>query len=279
MRRLALVMVLLLLVLGVAGGFSQAGPPPWAGPPGQRESGGPSPQTGPNQGQEGEAGENGAAEENGEDEGDEEEGTGPPPTPPGRENLPPGLRDKGTPPGLVDKGGLPPGLQGREMLPPGIRMRFWQVLQELAREQEEAEEAEATSLVILGPDELVIPQDAQAQGARYPVTYRAQLAADPDAALEDIQWVYPEAEAVAGVAFAVNAGDNTLQVTVTPDAEPGTIFTLEVSATVPAGTAAGENGEETPGDPAGEAEALAAELVITLVESETGEDNDPAPEG
>lgn len=40
--------------------------------------------------------------------------------------LPPGLMNKGTPPGLLNNGkvGLPPGLVGRDLLPPGIQMRF-----------------------------------------------------------------------------------------------------------------------------------------------------------
>ena len=45
--------------------------------------------------------------------------------------LPPGLQGKGTPPGLLDKGGLPPGMHGREVLPPGIQMRFVNTLQGL----------------------------------------------------------------------------------------------------------------------------------------------------
>lgn len=45
--------------------------------------------------------------------------------------LPPGLMNKGTPPGLLNNGkvGLPPDLVGRDVLPPGIAMRFmntWQ---------------------------------------------------------------------------------------------------------------------------------------------------------
>ena len=50
--------------------------------------------------------------------------------------LPPGLQGKGTPPGLVDKGGLPPGMHGREVLPPGIQMRFVNILKRLWEEKE-----------------------------------------------------------------------------------------------------------------------------------------------
>lgn len=45
--------------------------------------------------------------------------------------LPPGLMNKGTPPGLLNNGkvGLPPGLVGRDVLPPGIEMRFMETWQ------------------------------------------------------------------------------------------------------------------------------------------------------
>ncbi|SMP55334.1 hypothetical protein [Anoxynatronum buryatiense] len=44
--------------------------------------------------------------------------------------LPPGLRGKGTPPGLLKQGfTLPPGLMEKEELPPGIQMRFSETLQ------------------------------------------------------------------------------------------------------------------------------------------------------
>ena len=50
--------------------------------------------------------------------------------------LPPGLQSKGTPPGLVDKGGLPPGMHGREVLPPGIQMRFVNIFKSLWEDKE-----------------------------------------------------------------------------------------------------------------------------------------------
>ncbi|MFO7942215.1 MAG: hypothetical protein R6U92_06215, partial [Bacillota bacterium] len=76
--------------------------------------------------------------------------------------IPPGLREKGIPPGLQDKGGLPPGLQGREVLPPGIMMRF--------REALEGIDEDAPGLSIEGPEVFAIP-DEESVGVDYTAVF------------------------------------------------------------------------------------------------------------
>ena len=73
---------------------------------------------------------------------------------PGRE-LPPGLRGKGTPPGLEKRDlDLPPGLENRRgNLPPGIQMRFVDALN-----REDLGDPEVHSVQVEGPDYVWIPE-------------------------------------------------------------------------------------------------------------------------
>ena len=72
-------------------------------------------------------------------------------------NVSPGLQEKGTPPGLVNKGGLPPGLHGRtvDALPPGIRNNpnFQEAVERLRKAEEEP------VFFIVGSEYIAIPDE------------------------------------------------------------------------------------------------------------------------
>jgi len=102
---------------------------------------------------------------------------------PGRE-LPPGLRGKGTPPGLEKQGlELPPGLIGREVLPPGIMMRFVDAMDNVSREYWEDQEAD--SITVEGPRYLAIPPEEVKE-----VQYRATVQNEHGRALSglELEW-------------------------------------------------------------------------------------------
>ncbi len=107
--------------------------------------------------------------------------------------VPPGLRNKGVPPGLQDKGGLPPGLQDREVLPPGIQLRFAETLRQRFEEEEGAEE-ETAALIIEGPEFVVIPEEGK-QNA----TYRAIFHDGQGEQEVQAEWALLDAEAIDGV--------------------------------------------------------------------------------
>ena len=75
----------------------------------------------------------------------------------GKVNVPPGLQEKGAPPGLVNKGGLPPGLHGRtvDALPPGIRNNpnFQEAVERLRKAEEEP------VFFIVGSEYIAIPDE------------------------------------------------------------------------------------------------------------------------
>ena len=131
--------------------------------------------------------------------------------------LPPGLRDKGTPPGLEDKGGIPPGLQGRDVLPPGIQMRFQEALSEMERKGQE----EIAEIVISGESAVALPVDEEPVTAKY-----AAIALDDEGEeLKEVNADWNLADDFAGVSI-----DDKGVLEVTDEAEAG-VVTLEATYT------------------------------------------------
>ena len=125
---------------------------------------------------------------------------------------PPGLRDKGTPPGLEDKGGLPPGLQDREILPPGIRMRFSEALRDRTDEPDQTMRIEGSAFIS-------IPEEDDVD-----VDYQALLIEDEEETLIEPEWALEEE--VDGVTL-----DEDGILTVSATAEPGAITLLATYTT------------------------------------------------
>ncbi|RQD69639.1 MAG: hypothetical protein D5S00_06465 [Tindallia sp. MSAO_Bac2] len=134
--------------------------------------------------------------------------------------LPPGLRGKGTPPGLEKKGlTLPPGLDGRDNLPPGIMMRFIDALN-----YRDLGDPEVYSIHLTGYDYLFIPEDDEVE-ATYKAVVKDQYGkAMPDerATLEMIN-----RDDIDGISFDEESGVLTL----TSEAESGEIEIKAVSDT------------------------------------------------
>lgn len=73
-------------------------------------------------------------------------------------------QNRGTPPGLLDKGGLPPGLHGRSVdeLPPGIRnnQNFQEAVKRL-KEEEQQEAIDEPTLIVNGKEAIILPDEGE----------------------------------------------------------------------------------------------------------------------
>jgi hypothetical protein len=143
---------------------------------------------------------------------------------PGRE-LPPGLRGKSIPPGLLKKGlVLPPGLSGRDEsdLPPGIIMRFLEAAERRVPTRDE--DAEVDSVIVRGNRTLIIPN----QGS-YNVQYEAVVRDQFGNAMrnESVTWELRNPDNIQRVMI----NEDTGLLTINQGATEGTIGVVAISDT------------------------------------------------
>ncbi len=143
--------------------------------------------------------------------------------------------DKGTPPGLVDKGGLPPGMHGRTVdeLPPGIRNNpnFREAVERLMAEEE-------PDFFIVGSEYIVIPEEGNKTE-----TYKAVLRDEEgiEAEVAEVSWSLADGQAEVSI-------NEDGELVVTASAVDSTITVLANYTTT-------ENDEEV---------SYAAQLKVTL---------------
>lgn len=149
--------------------------------------------------------------------------------------------NKGTPPGLVDKGGLPPGMHGRtlDQLPPGIRYNsnFQEAIERLKEEEKSDKEP---GLYIFGSEYIFIPDESEDAHSEQ---YKAVLV-DEDGYEEEVNATWSLSNGQDGVSIS---GDGVLEVT--PAAAEDSTVTIEASYTT---------------DVDGEDVSFTAALVVTL---------------
>ena len=149
--------------------------------------------------------------------------------------------NKGTPPGLLDKGGLPPGMHGRtlDQLPPGIRYNsnFQEAIERLKEEEKSDKEP---GLYIFGSEYIFIPDESEDAHSEQ---YKAVLV-DEDGYEEEVNATWSLSNGQDGVSIS---GDGVLEVT--PAAAEDNTVTIEAGYTT---------------DVDGEEVSFSAALVVTL---------------